>query len=108
MLEESLKAQREANRKNVLALLSESKRFTKITNGYRANFTRGEIEWLLQVFNDVRVGSWLALGSPAAHPEIMPGMSNQTMTHIVTMDIAAFFEMAFLQAVRGDLQPGHE
>lgn len=108
LLVESLQAQRDENQKKVVALLNEANRFTEIENGHRAKFTRGEIEWLLQVFNDVRIGSWLALGSPAAHPEIKPGMSNQTMSHIVTMDIAGFFELAFLRAVSGDLAPEHE
>ena len=53
-------------------------------------------EWLLQVLNDVRVGSWIALGSPAEHPEMEPEMSKQTMSHVMTMDIAAFFEMGFM------------
>jgi len=108
LLEESLQAQREENQKKVMELLNETNRFTEIEQGYRAKFTRGEIEWLLQVFNDVRIGSWLALGSPAAHPEIKPGMSHQTMSHIVTMDIAGFFEMAFLRAVSGELKSDHE
>jgi hypothetical protein len=108
LLEDSLKAQREENRKKVVELLNESKRFTETASGYRADFARGEIEWLLQVLNDVRVGSWLALGSPAAHPEVKPGMSHQTMSHIVTMGIAAFFEMRFLNAVSGGQPSGHD
>jgi hypothetical protein len=91
-----------------VALLNEDKRFIECESGYRAVFTRGEIEWLLQVLNDVRLGNWIALGSPDEHPEIKKGMSSQTMSRIVTMDMAGFFEMGFLSAISGDLQPGHE
>jgi hypothetical protein len=108
LLEESMKAQREENRKKVVELLNEPKRFTECAAGYRTKFTRGEIEWLLQVLNDIRVGCWLALGSPDEHPEMKQGMSNQTMSQIATMEIAAFFQMGFLHAVSGNLQPGHE
>ena len=37
-----------------------------------------------------------------------PEMSKQTMSHVMTMDIATFFEMGFLSAVSGEFQPGHE
>jgi hypothetical protein len=103
-----MKAQREENRKKVVELLNEPKRFTECAAGYRTKFTRGEIEWLLQVLNDIRVGCWLALGSPDEHPEMKKGMSNQTRSQIATMEMAAFFEMGFLHAVSGNLQPGHE
>jgi hypothetical protein len=108
LLDESLKAQREENRRQVESLLDEPHRFLKCEQGYRVTFARVEIEWLLQVLNDIRVGRWLALGSPDEHPKLQAGMSSQTLSHIVTMDIAAFFEMCFLRAVSGDPQPGHE
>jgi len=102
LLDESLQTQREENRQKVMALLNESKRFRECAAGYRVDFTRDEIEWLLQVLNDVRLGSWLALGSPDEHPEFKPGMDHQTLSHIVTMEVAAFFEMCLLHAVSGE------
>jgi hypothetical protein len=108
MLEEALQSQREENRKQVASLLNEPQRFVKFERGYRATFNRGEIEWLLQVFNDVRIGSWIALGSPDEHPELKPGISAQAVLHLATMDLAAFFEMGFLSAVSGGSPSGHE
>ncbi len=102
LLEESLLARRLENRKQVDTLLNEPGRFKECPGGFRAGFTRGELEWLLQVLNDVRVGGWLALGSPDEHPEKKEGMSRQTLSHIMTMDVAGFFEMNFLNAVMGD------
>ena len=60
LLEESLTTQREENKKQIAALLNEPQRFMEGVGGCQVGFTRGEIEWLLQVLNDVRVGSWLA------------------------------------------------
>jgi len=108
LLDEALQNLREENRQQVVSLLNEPQRFLKCEPGYRATFTRGEIEWLLQVFNDVRVGSWIALGSPDEPPEFKPGMSAQAVLHLATMDLAAFFELCFLSAVSGDLSPGPE
>ena len=108
LLEEALQSQREEHRKQVESLLNEPQRFVQIERGYRATFSRGEIEWLLQVLNDVRIGSWLALGAPEEHPELKPGISAKAVLHLATMDLAAFFEMRFLSAVSGDLPPGQE
>jgi hypothetical protein len=108
LLDEALRGQREENRKQAESLLNEPRRIVKFESGYRVTFTRVEIEWLLQVFNDVRIGSWIALGSPDPHPEIQEGMSHQIISQIVTMELAAFFEMCFLHAVSGEKQPGYE
>ena len=35
-----------------------------MASGLQLTLSGPEIEWLLQVLNDVRVGSWIALGSP--------------------------------------------
>ena len=64
LLEESLAAQREENRKNVRAMLDEPGHFKATASGFQLTLSGPEIEWLLQVLNDVRVGSWIALGSP--------------------------------------------
>ncbi|MGA2281121.1 MAG: hypothetical protein ABSG80_12545 [Verrucomicrobiota bacterium] len=64
LLEESLAAQREENRKNVRAMLNEPGRFQVAVSSFQLTLSGPEIEWLLQVLNDVRVGSWIALGSP--------------------------------------------
>lgn len=108
LLEESLAAQRKENRRQIESFLSDAKRFTETETGSRGSFSRSEIEWLLQVLNDVRVGSWLALGSPAEPVEIQPDMNPQTARHILIMDAAAFFEMNFLHAVSDGSQPDHD
>jgi hypothetical protein len=108
LLEEALHAQREENQKKVQMLLAESQRFVASTGGYEAAFSRSEMEWLLQVFNDIRVGSWLALGSPDQHPEIREGTSHQDMSRVVALNVAGFFEMCLLQAIHGDASAGHE
>lgn len=103
LLEEALKAQRLENRQQLEFLLNEPNRFVECAAGWRVGFSRGEIEWLLQVLNDVRIGSWLALGSPDQQQEIQKRRNQQTAQLALTMDLAACFEMAFLQAINGDL-----
>jgi hypothetical protein len=108
LLEDSLVAQRKQNRRQVEALLKDEERFTKTETGCRVSFSRTEIEWLLQVLNDVRVGCWLELGSPAEPVEIKPEMDPQTIRQLLVMDAAGFFEMNFLHAASRASSSGHD
>jgi len=104
MLDESLQSHREENRRQVLALLNQPGRFEKCPAGHQADFNRGEIEWLLQVINDVRIGSWLALGSPGLRQErkMRLNLDQETVGRLLTMEASAFFEMQFLSALTGE------
>ena len=108
LLEEALKAQRVEQRKKIKSLLKDPRRFVASGGGYRISFTREEIEWLLQVLNDVRVGSWLALGSPDPQQGPQKRVNNLTAPHVIAMELAGYFEVFFLSAVNGDRPPGHE
>lgn len=101
LLDQSLQSQRQETRRQVMALLNEPQRFEVCPAGYRAGFTRGEIERLLQVLNDVRVGSWLALGSPDLQQEMNLRFNPDTMAQVITMEAAGFFEGSFLNAITG-------
>jgi hypothetical protein len=108
LLDEALKVQRLANKKQVLALLSEPNRFVACATGLRVGFTRGETEWLLQVLNDVRIGSWIALGSPGYEEEERHWHDQKSFRHLMAMEIAGGFESYLLQALSGDLPPEHK
>jgi hypothetical protein len=101
LLEEALAAQREENRKNVLALLTEPGHFQTAAKGMLLKISRAEADWLLQVLNDVRVGSWIALGSPDPEVEEKIELNKETAPHLRSMEIAGAFEMVFLNALTG-------
>ena len=105
-LEESLAAHRKENRKLVLAMLNEPERFQTKASGYHFTLSRSEIEWLLQVLNDVRVGSWIALGSPETLYSKDVSLNDNTAPHIRSMEIAGGFEMVFLNSLTGGLPFG--
>ena len=100
LLEESLQSHRTAQREQVMTLLRDAGRFVAGGEYLRVIFTRAEIEWLLQVINDVRVGSWLALGSPDAAVENRRP-TKKTAPHLMNMEVAGFFEMNFIDALTG-------
>ncbi len=105
LLNEALKSQREQNRKEILALVSNATRFAQ-TNGLSAVvFARGELEWMLQVFNDVRIGSWIALGSPDHEAKQKTRPDRDSLRHTMMMELAGAFEMFFLGIINGDVPP---
>jgi len=108
LLDEALNAQRDQNRREILALLSEPGRFTETNGQIRITFARTEVEWLLQVVNDVRVGCWIALGSPGYEPKKKGRPSKESMRHLMMMELAGAFEMFFLGIVNGDVPPETE
>ena len=64
MLDEALAEQRKENKQLVEKFLADADRFQETEGDVRMTLTAGEIEWLLQVLNDVRVGNWILLGRP--------------------------------------------
>ena len=108
LLNEALKAQRDQNKKEILGLINQSGRFVTEAGGSRAVFTRAELEWLLQVVNDVRVGNWLILGSPSGQKEKKLRLNPESMRHMMLMELAGVFEMFFLGVINGNVPAGDD
>lgn len=97
LLDEALAEQRRENRRQVLALLNEPTRFRESESGLRLNLAASEMEWLLQVLNDVRIGSWLALGEPEELD--IPEVNRTNAPYVLAMETAGYFESALLDAL---------
>ncbi|MDR3458237.1 MAG: hypothetical protein P4N60_12380 [Verrucomicrobiae bacterium] len=106
LLNEAIKAQRAERQQEIIALVKDPGRFTAGPEASRAVFKGGELEWLLQVLNDVRVGNWIAAGSPDLQEERKLRRDKKSLQHLMLMELAGGFEMLFLGAVSGTLQPG--
>jgi hypothetical protein len=96
LLDEALAEHRADNRKQVLALLADSQRFARTKTGCRLSLPPAEAEWLLQVLNDVRVGSWISLGSPEEKAQTL---NETTAPHFLAMEIAGYFQAELLEAL---------
>ena len=64
LLEESLDEHRANSRKELQDFLAKDKRLTRDDHGWKLVLDAPGIDWLLQILNDIRVGSWEALGRP--------------------------------------------
>ena len=98
LLDEALAEHRAEKKKQVENLLENSQRFAKVDSGWRFTLSPGELEMLLQVLNDIRVGSWLRLGSPEGRVQ---KLDDETAPHLWAMEMSGLFQMWFLEVMNG-------
>lgn len=98
LLDEALAEQRTSHKRQLDAWLASPKRFHKTKTGCVLTLPRSDVEWLLQVLNDVRVGSWLLLGAPEERlePDDLDPQLHRTWA---AMELAGMFQMAVLHAL---------
>src|SRR5690349_12903535 len=64
LLEQALSEQHRANKQELENLLREPGWSKEKAGMHQLVLRAGQIEWLLQILNNIRVGCWVALGSP--------------------------------------------
>ena len=99
LLDEALAEQRAENKRKLHALLCDSRRWKEQQKHWLLQLSPPDLEWMLQVLNDIRVGSWVELGSPEQWSEMIPP---DKAPRVWTMELAGAFQMAFLHALEGD------
>jgi hypothetical protein len=99
LLEEALQEQRKANKQALQEFLREKGRFQQTTDGWHLRLTPAQAEWLLQIVNDVRVGSWILLGSPDEKKEVRVLLNPEKLPIFWLMQVCGTFEIALLEAL---------
>jgi hypothetical protein len=97
LLDEALAEQRAENKKQVQALLTDPRKFEHTETGAHLSLSPAEVEWLMQVLNDIRVGSWVILGSPDQKPA---ELTSANAAHFLAMEMAGYFQMQLLEALQ--------
>jgi hypothetical protein len=98
LLDEALAESRSQNKKELDALLADPRRFSQQDTGWRLALSAGDVEWLLQILNDIRVGSWVRLGSPEVP---LSALTAESAPHFWAMEMAGTFQMHFLELLEG-------
>jgi hypothetical protein len=98
LLEEALSAQRRKHRAELEQSLLKEQLFVPEGDRFKVTLSAAHIEMMLQVLNDLRVGSWYALGCPdqLARKHIAP--SDADFRHVWVMELSGHFQMALLEA----------
>ncbi len=63
---------------------------------FRLRLTSAQLDWMLRVLNEVRVGLWRKLGQPA---ELAPLALAGQLDEVVTMELCALFQTRLLTAL---------
>jgi hypothetical protein len=100
LLDEALAEQRAACKQQVAALLADPRRLTYTESGGRLSLSSAEVDWVLQVLNDIRVGSWIILGAPE---ERLPEMNETNAPHVWAMEMAGLFQAQLLEALHREM-----
>ena len=96
LLDDALKESRAQNRKKVSHLLSDAKTFHELAAGWQLTLSSADLEWLLQVLNDIRVGSWMRLGSPDTL--FLNSITEENALDYWAMEVAGHVQMQLLAA----------
>lgn len=99
MLDEALADQRNENKRLIDVFLANPQRFSETETFCRLKLTAAETEWLLQILNDIRVGSWILAGSPEELPR---DFADWTAPEVWTMELAGDFQMSLLKKTTGN------
>lgn len=105
LLDEALAEQRADNKKQLQTFLADPTRIQQRKDGTRLIVTAGEAEWLLQILNDIRVGSWVLLGAP---DDILFTVKLGNARYAWAMEMAGFFQGEFLEALESGADPALE
>lgn len=99
LLDEALAEQRTSHKKELEPWLRARGRFRRTKSGCTLSVPHDSVEWLLQILNDIRIGSWLLLGSP--EDRIEPEDIDSDLHRIwAAMELSGLFQMALLDATQ--------
>ena len=98
LLDEALGERKQQNKRQLLAMLNEEQRFKETDSGCQLTLSSRQTEWLLQVVNDIRVGSWLVLGEPDEKTGKPIGLNKENARYYAAMEFCGYFQMALLDA----------
>ena len=99
LLDEALAEQRAECKQQVAVLLDDPRRLRPTEAGARLSLSPAEVEWVLQVLNDIRVGSWIILGAPE---DRLPELNETNAPHVWAMEMAGHFQAQLLEALQGE------
>lgn len=98
LLAEALSERKQANKRQLQKLLSEERPFKTIPTGCLFTLGDSQAEWLLQVVNEIRVGSWLILGEPDEKKGKPIRLNRENARYYAAMEFCDYIEMTLLDA----------
>lgn len=99
LLQDSMAQQRRDSRGRLDEFLHHQERFFRDAKAEaRLTLTPEQLEWLLRILNDIRVGSWVQLGRPELDTVRRSTLSRDKAQAFAAMEMSGYFEFSLLQA----------
>ena len=98
LLESALADRTRENKRQLLAMLNQEARRQETDAAHRLKLSAPQMEWLLQVLNDIRVGSWLILGEPDEKKGKPIELNDANARYYAAMEFCGLFQMTLLDA----------
>lgn len=98
VLDEAMAALRQGHRRKLDVWLGPEGALADTDETRELTLTPADVEWLLQILNDVRVGSWLKLGCPETDEQIAFAVNQETLAHLAALQACLRFQVALLEA----------
>jgi hypothetical protein len=105
LLEEALQEQRRHAVEWLRTILAKARPIAGTKTAVQLPLDPPELECLLQALNDVRVGSWVRLGSPDPRKAQPKELTPETFRLLQLLGLSERFQMPLLQALQGDDDP---
>jgi hypothetical protein len=101
LLEESMAQHRAEHRRKLDEMFRAPQRYFKDAPDERRLVLTGmQLEWLLQVLNDIKVGSWVQLGCPELEKADPVRLTRVNARSLQAMHLSAQFQSVLLEAVK--------
>lgn len=98
LLAEALAERKKANRHQLQKLLKEERLFKKTASGFHLVLAASRAEWLLQVVNEIRVGSWIILGEFDEKKGKPVRLTRENARYYAAMEFCDYIEVNLLDA----------
>ena len=99
VLEDALAEQKRAAKQVLERLWNRRLLPSSVAAGFVLALKPAEVECLLQIVNELRVGNWIKLGSPGLSLEWKPPLSIDTAKHLHALEVCGEVEMQLLAAL---------
>lgn len=98
-LEEAMEQQRQEHKKKLDQFFSNDRRFFRDCKvDFQLTLTGEQMEWLLRVLNEIRVGSWVRLGRPELEAAPKLKLTSEQTRFLASMELSGYFQSALLEA----------
>jgi hypothetical protein len=98
-LEEAMEQQRRDHKKRLAQFFNTDNRFFKSSQGeLRFTLTGEQMEWMLRILNEIRVGSWVRLGRPEVDVARRIPLTSASARLFAAMELSGQFQAYLLEA----------